>query len=71
MNKVTYAEALMGMGSYEIKQKGIIEIENQENPKDNARFSVPQSSDIRTSQPERPTTPSSNAIASVKLTRPH
>ncbi len=55
MNKVTYAEALKAIGIYENKQNRPKEF--QDNLNDNARYAVPQSSDIRRYQPGRPAHP--------------
>ncbi len=55
MNKVTYAEALKGIGIYENKQNRPKEF--QDNLNDNARYAVPQRSDIRRYQPGRPALP--------------
>ncbi len=67
MNKVTYAEALKGIGIYENKQNRPKEF--QDNLNDNARYAVPQRSDIRRYQPEGQHFHRSHAIISVKLRR--
>lgn len=55
MNKVTYAEALKGIGNYENKQHRPVEY--QENCNDNTRCVVPPNSDMRRYQPGRPAPP--------------